>query len=386
MLDVALKLLKELTSNGYKAYIIGGFVRDYLLDIESNDIDITTNATPKEIKEIFTDSCLPTEDYGSVTVILKGIRFEITTFRKEIGYINNRRPAEVKYIDDLYLDLLRRDFVINTICMDENGEIVDYLNGVDDLNKKIIRTVGDAEKSFTDDALRILRAIRFATILDFKLSDEVISAIKNTKHLLRNLSYYRKKNELDKIFTSPNMKIGVKLLLDLELDKDLELDNLYKLLDTNTTSLIGIWSILDVSSKYPFNKNEKDLIKKINIVLLLNNMDPMALYMYGLYVNRVAGEIKGLDIKKITECYANLVIKSRKDINISAQDIISLLKRKPGSYINDIYDDIEREILYHRLLNEKSNILNYVLKNYKQEVDYEKEIYIFNNYFMWFIF
>lgn len=365
MLDVALKLLKELTSNGYKAYIIGGFVRDYLLDIESNDIDITTNATPKEIKEIFTDSCLPTEDYGSVTVILKGIRFEITTFRKEIGYINNRRPAEVKYIDDLYLDLLRRDFVINTICMDENGEIVDYLNGVDDLNKKIIRTVGDAEKSFTDDALRILRAIRFATILDFKLSDEVISAIKNTKHLLRNLSYYRKKNELDKIFTSPNMKIGVKLLLDLELDKDLELDNLYKLLDTNTTSLIGIWSILDVSFKYPFNKNEKDLIKKINIVLLLNNMDPMALYMYGLYVNRVAGEIKGLDIKKITECYANLVIKSRKDINISAQDIISLLKRKPGSYINDIYDDIEREILYHRLLNEKSNILNYVLKNYK---------------------
>ncbi len=365
MLDVALKLLKELTSNGYKAYIIGGFVRDYLLDIESNDIDITTNATPKEIKEIFTDSCLPTEDYGSVTVILKGIRFEITTFRKEIGYINNRRPAEVKYIDDLYLDLLRRDFVINTICMDENGEIVDYLNGVDDLNKKIIRTVGDAEKSFTDDALRILRAIRFATILDFKLSDEVISAIKNTKHLLRNLSYYRKKNELDKIFTSPNMKIGVKLLLDLELDKDLELDNLYKLLDTNTTSLIGIWSILDVSSKYPFNKNEKDLIKKINIVLLLNNMDPMALYMYGLYVNRVAGEIKGLDIKKITESYANLVIKSRKDINISAQDIISLLKRKPGSYINDIYDDIEREILYHRLLNEKSNILNYVLKNYK---------------------
>ena len=365
MLDVALKLLKELTSNGYKAYIIGGFVRDYLLDIESNDIDITTNATPKEIKEIFTDSCLPTEDYGSVTVILKGIRFEITTFRKEIGYINNRRPAEVKYIDDLYLDLLRRDFVINTICMDENGEIVDYLNGVDDLNKKIIRTVGDAEKSFTDDALRILRAIRFATILDFKLSDEVISAIKNTKHLLRNLSYYRKKNELDKIFTSPNMKIGVKLLLDLELDKDLELDNLYKLLDTNTTSLIGIWSILDVSSKYPFNKNEKDLIKKINIVLLLNNMDPMALYMYGLYVNRVAGEIKGLDIKKITESYANLVIKSRKDINISAQDIISLLKRKPGSYINDIYDDVEREILYHRLLNEKSNILNYVLKNYK---------------------
>ena len=86
MLDVALKLLKELTSNSYKAYIVGGFVRDHILGIESNDIDITTNATPKEIKEIFKDSCLPNEEYGSVIVNKKGIKFEITTFRKEIGY------------------------------------------------------------------------------------------------------------------------------------------------------------------------------------------------------------------------------------------------------------------------------------------------------------
>ena len=365
MLDVALKLLKELTSNGYKAYIIGGFVRDYLLGIESNDIDITTNATPKEIKEIFTDSCLPTEDYGSVTVILKGIRFEITTFRKEIGYINNRRPAEVKYIDELYPDLLRRDFVINTICMDENGKIVDYLRGVEDLNNRVIRTVGDAKKSFTDDALRILRAIRFATILNFRLSDDIIVAIKETKHLIKKLSYYRKKNELDKIFTSSNIKIGVKLLLDLGLDKELELNNLSKLLDTNTTSLIGIWAILDVDSKYPFNKNEKDLINDIRIVYNLNNMDPYALYKYGLYVNSVAGEIKNLDIKKITESYANLAIKSKKDIDIKAEDIMHLLNRKPGKYLNDIYDDIEREILYRRLLNKKSEILNYINNNYK---------------------
>ena len=98
MLDVALKLLKELTSNSYKAYIVGGFVRDHILGIESNDIDITTNATPKEIKEIFKDSCLPNEEYGSVIVNKNGIKFEITTFRKEIGYINNRKPIEIKYI------------------------------------------------------------------------------------------------------------------------------------------------------------------------------------------------------------------------------------------------------------------------------------------------
>ena len=100
MYDVALKVLKELNDNGYKAYIVGGYVRDILLDIESNDIDITTNATPKEIKNIF-DSCLPNEDYGSVTVIKKGVRFEITTFRKEMSYLDNRRPSQIEYIDDL---------------------------------------------------------------------------------------------------------------------------------------------------------------------------------------------------------------------------------------------------------------------------------------------
>ena len=365
MYDVALKVLKELNDNGYKAYIVGGYVRDVLLDIESNDIDITTNATPKQIMELFNDSCLPNEDYGSVIIEKKGYRFEITTFRKEIGYNDNRHPTKVKYIDELYPDLLRRDFVINTICMDSNGEIVDYLNGREDLENKVIRTVDDAYKSFSDDALRILRAIRFATILDFKLSDEVVDAIKKTKDLVRNLSYYRKKSELDKIFTSSNRKLGVSLLLEFGLDEVLELPNLSKILDTNTTSLIGVWSILDVVDKYPFNKNESSLIKDISKAIPLNNLDPMALYKYGLYVNSVASEIKGYDIKNVTESYNNLVIKCRKDIDVTSDDIIKILHKEPGKFITEIYDDIEREILYRRLKNEKEDICNYILGNYE---------------------
>ena len=365
MYDVALKVLKELNDNGYKAYIVGGYVRDVLLDIESNDIDITTNATPKQIMELFNDSCLPNEDYGSVIIEKKGYRFEITTFRKEIGYNDNRHPAEVKSIDELYPDLFRRDFVINTLCMDSNGDIVDYLNGREDLENKVIRTVDDAYKSFSDDALRILRAIRFATILDFKLSDEVVDAIKKTKNLVRNLSYYRKKSELDKIFTSSNRKLGVSLLLEFGLDEVLELPNLSKILDTNTTSLIGVWSILDVVDKYPFNKNESSLIKDISKAIPLNNLDPMALYKYGLYVNSVASEIKGYDIKNVTESYNNLVIKCRKDIDVTSDDIIKILHKEPGKFITEIYDDIEREILYRRLKNEKEDICNYILGNYE---------------------
>ena len=129
MLQEALKLLKKITEHSYDAYIVGGFVRDYILGIESNDIDINTNATPKQIREIFEDSCLPSEDYGSVTVIFKGIRFEITTFRKELTYVNNRKPVEIEYINNLYEDLIRRDFTINTLCMDQDGKIIDMLEG-----------------------------------------------------------------------------------------------------------------------------------------------------------------------------------------------------------------------------------------------------------------
>ena len=364
MLDIALKLLDEITSYGFQAYIVGGFVRDYILGIESNDIDINTNATPKEIKNIF-DSCLPNEDYGSVTVIKKGVRFEITTFRKEMSYLDNRRPSQIEYIDDLYQDLLRRDFTINTLCINKDGEIIDFLGGRSEIDSRVVKTVGNAKNRFEEDSLRILRAVRFATLLDFELDKETRDAIIDTRELLKNLSYYRKKEELDKIFGSSNADKGISLLLDLGLDKYLELDNLDKV--TCTSSLIGVWSILNVVDKYPFNSNERELIKNINEAFLLNNLDPMALYKYGLYVNSVAGEIKGLDIKNITESYNNLIIQSRRDLDITSDDIMKGLNKGPGSYLKDIYSDIEREVLYRRVKNEKDAIMAYIIKNYKVE-------------------
>ena len=364
MLDNALKLLKEINDNGYVAYIVGGYVRDYLLGIESNDIDICTNATPKDVKEIFKDSCLPSEDYGSVTVVIKGINYEITTFRKDIDYTDNRHPNEIKYIDSLDEDLLRRDFTINTICMDKDGYIIDNLGGRKDLESRIIKTVGNSVDKFTEDSLRILRAIRFATILDFNLDEEVKDAIIKTRDLLSNLSYNRKKEELDKIFTSPNFRKGIQLLLDLGLDKTLEIPNLSKVLDSDVSSSIGIWSILNVGDKYPFNKNEFDIIDNVNKVVELDNLNPSVLYKYGLYVNSVAGKIKKDDIKKITEAYNNLIIKSRKEINITAEEIMAILNKAPGEYLKDIYDDLEEEILYNRLENDKMSISKYIKDKY----------------------
>lgn len=363
MLDEAIKVLHEINESGFMAYIIGGFVRDYLLGIESNDIDITTNATPKQLQEIFKDNVIKTTDYGSITVMIRNIRYEITTFRKEIKYTDHRKPEEIEYVNDLYTDLYRRDFTINSICMDESKEVFDFLNGKEDLNKKIINTIGNASYKFEEDVLRILRAVRFATILNFDLSDEVKIAIKEKKYLLKDLSYNRKKEELDKIFASQNVKRGISLLIELGLDKELELEKLKYI--TNTDSLISVWAMLDVVDIYPFSNTEKELIEGIKAVMKLNNKDPYTLYKYGLYVNSVAGAIKGLNKKDITEAYNKLIIQSKDDIDITSQDIMTILNKKPGKYISDVYNDIEKEILYSRLKNKKEDLIKYISDNYR---------------------
>ncbi len=354
-------VLKIFEENGYEAYFVGGYPRDLYLGLDTIDYDITTNATPKEMIAMFD---IKSECYGCVKFTYKKNKFEATTYRRDIKYADNRKPIEIEYVNDLKTDLERRDFTINTLCMDSKGKIIDMLDGRKDIDNGIVNTVGDATSKFSEDALRILRAVRFATILNFKLSDEVVEGIKKTKELLHNLSYFRKKEELDKIFTSPNYKNGIKLLLELGLDKELEIPNLKKVLDSNTSRLIGIWSILNVTDKYPFNKNELELIEKINLAIKFDNSDPMNLYHYGLYVNSVAAEIKKEDIKPITEKYAKLAIKSKKDIDINSATIMKLLNKAPGKYLKDIYDDLEIKIINNELINDKEEICKYICEKY----------------------
>ena len=148
MKDIAIEFINIIENNGYQAYIVGGFVRDYLLNINSTDIDITTNATPKQIKKIFNDVKLKKNDhedsnYGSLIVHYKNIEFEVTTMRMESDYLDNRHPSSIKYVNDLQTDLLRRDFTINAICMDKNEKIIDPLNGCKDLKNKKIKTINN---------------------------------------------------------------------------------------------------------------------------------------------------------------------------------------------------------------------------------------------------
>ena len=363
MLKQALKILSKIEENGFKAYIVGGFVRDYTLGITSPDVDIATNATPQQIMGIFKNSVLPKEEYGSVTLFIKNDRFEITTFRREIKYINNRKPIEIEYIDDLLEDLKRRDFRMNTLCMDKSGQIYDYFDGKEDIKNKVINTVGDSDYKFSQDCLRILRAIRFATILNFTLSDEVKSAIIKNKSLLRTLSYSRKKQELDKIFSSVNSNYGVSLLLELGLDKELEIYNLDKINITN--DIIGTWASLDFSQKYAqeFSSSEKIIIKDIKEVMK-TGITNYSLYRYGLYTNQIVASMLGYDKSRVVGDYEKLPIKSKKDIDIHGNEIEAILNNKPGVYVREVYNRLEEEILNNRLENKKEKIKDFIIANY----------------------
>lgn len=360
MIKLGYEIINKLYENGYSAYVVGGYVRDSLLHINSNDVDITTNAKPKEIKEIFPDCEIKSDSYGAVIINYKNYRFDITTMREEMEYLDNRHPSSIIYVDDLEKDLLRRDFTINALCFDKNGKLIDLIGGKNDLDKKIIRTIGDANKSFSDDALRILRAIRFASLLNFKLCDEVKEAIKNNKHLLNNLSASRKKGELDKIFGSKKAHEGIMLIREFELENELGLTHLDRVKDYS--DIVGIWAMINPSA-YSFSGSEKELIEKVNIVYNMDNLDNLVLYHYGCYVNVLAGINKGLKKKDIISKYENMPITNRDDIKISAKEMCEVLNKEPGSFIGKLYSIMEDKILLGELINDNSKLKNFIKEN-----------------------
>ena len=220
MYNEAINVLKIINTK-YEAYIIGGYPRDLYMGNISTDIDIATNATKEELKELFKDYEIVDRGFGSILLNYNNYQFEITTYRKEFNYTKNRFPEKIEFIKELKEDLQRRDFIINTLCIDENGEYVDLLGAKNDIDNKIIRCVGNSDLKISEDILRSLRAIRFATILNFELDDELKKSIKKYSYLIANLSDKRKKEELNKILNSGNKEYGISLLKELEINKHL---------------------------------------------------------------------------------------------------------------------------------------------------------------------
>lgn len=199
-------ILLTLENAGFSAYIVGGCVRDTLMGMPIHDYDITTNALPQEITEVFADyRVIPTGiKHGTVTVLHNGEPFEITTFRIDGEYTDSRRPDSVIFTADLREDLARRDFTVNSIAMDLNGNIFDPFGGEDDIRKGIIRCVGNPTERFNEDALRILRAVRFSSVLGFEIEKNTAKAIHTLKNRLDNISAERISVELMKLLDGFN--------------------------------------------------------------------------------------------------------------------------------------------------------------------------------------
>lgn len=220
-IEVGKKVLSMLEQCGHEAYFIGGTSRDQLLNKEVNDIDITTSASPQEIVMALKEYNIANKDglyYGTVKYLIDDIEIEITTFRKEGVYVRSRRPISVEFIKDKEIDSTRRDFTVNALYMDVRGKVYDFHNGLKDLENKVIDTIGDPNVRFKEDALRILRAIRFSLTLNMNLSQRVINSIRENAYLLDDLKenvIIREINRIKKLKTNEEL---VKIFRDLNID------------------------------------------------------------------------------------------------------------------------------------------------------------------------
>ena len=206
-------ILETLKDNGYEAYIVGGSVRDFITGTEvPKDYDIATNALPEKILKLF-EKAIPTGiKHGTVTVMINKVGYEVTTYRLDGEYLDSRKPESVTFVSNLKEDLARRDFTINALAFNEEQGIIDYFGGIEDLNNKIIRAVGEPNKRFQEDALRMLRAIRFAARLDFHIEERTLEAIKVNSKLILNISNERIRDELCKMLVSTNATKAFRLL------------------------------------------------------------------------------------------------------------------------------------------------------------------------------
>ena len=201
--DKVKKIIETIESGGYEAYAVGGCVRDSILGRVPEDWDITTSASPQEIKNLFRRTVDTGIQHGTVTVIMEREGFEVTTYRIDGEYEDSRHPKEVTFTSNLTEDLKRRDFTINAMAYNDREGLVDAFGGIKDMKARLVRCVGNPRERFGEDALRMMRAVRFSAQLGYGMEEGTKAAVKEMAENLRNISAERIQTELVKLLTSP---------------------------------------------------------------------------------------------------------------------------------------------------------------------------------------
>ena len=390
----ALPIIDKIEEAGFEAYFVGGSVRDTLLNKPINDVDIATSAKPNEIKEIFPKTIDVGIEHGTVMVLWKDASYEITTFRTESTYQDFRRPDTVEFVRSLKEDLKRRDFTINALAMDRDGKIIDYFNGQKDLEDNLIKAVGIPEERFFEDALRMMRGVRFVSQLNFSMDSETEAAIHKNHPLLEKIAVERIQVEFLKLLLGSGRKQGLELFIRTNLfyycpglkDSKKELEEFAKL-DCVIENRIVAWVLLihylnktsdDVElflRAWKCSKKEINQVKLALIALehrLKNNFNRQILYQTGLQVSldvETVMECLGypIDFETVHKLYQELPIYSKNDMKIDGNDLQVVLNRKPGKCLGDLMTEIEATILSGELPNEKSIIVDWVSSNYTKD-------------------
>ena len=368
----AREALNILSENGYYAYVVGGCVRDSLLFSIPKDWDITTQATPNQILDCFLNyKTIETGlKYGTVTVIIDEISIEITTYRIDGEYRDNRHPLGVLFTDELKKDLSRRDFTMNAIAY--NTEIVDYFCGVSDIKNKIIRTVGDPDKRFSEDALRILRGIRFASQLDFKIEENTGKSIIKNKGLLKSISRERINIELIKLLLGKN---SYNVLIEYEeIIREIipEIDSINRKMKSPENDIIISLALLLWETESPENilknlKFDKNTINMVTKIIKNKHVKNQKVELKRL-LNKLGEPIvrRLLKIEKHDERLLDEIIENKECYSLEALklngDDIKALGITDGKVVGEALNRILTLVIEEKIKNDREICVNY-LKN-----------------------
>ncbi|MDN6967302.1 CCA tRNA nucleotidyltransferase [Oenococcus sp. UCMA 17063] len=373
----AIPVLDCLENFGYQAYFVGGSVRDSILGRPIHDVDITTDALPTEMKKIFkTADNYAGEKHGTDLVFLNGKNYEVTTFRIDGKYLDNRHPESVSFTKNLKEDLSRRDFTINAFAMNRAGELFDYFSGLDDIKKQIIRTVGEAEQRFSEDALRILRAFRFSSQLDFKIEEETLKASRKIEVNLSNIATERIFVEFSKLLAGKNPTRSLKQMYDLgivdflpghKLIKDQF--NLFKCYSGIQSSNDAInWTrfiffsdlkssnlIKYLNSWKMSNQLKKQIFKSI-IFLKKDQPNNLDLFNIGPEISIALTAIERTDKNKLLTDYDNLAIHNVSELNINGVDLKNI-GIPIGPVYGKIIEDLKEKVVLGKINNNKQRLI-----------------------------
>lgn len=377
-------------NNGYEAFMVGGCIRDCLLKKVPMDYDIATSAPPEITQKLFKKSIPTGIEHGTITVLINKNSYEVTTYRVEGKYSNNRKPDSVTFISNIKDDLARRDFTINAFAYNDRKGLLDYFSGNTDLNNKIIKCVGDPDKRFKEDSLRMLRAIRFSAQLNFNIDETTFSAIKSNSKSIQNISNERIRVELSKILLSNNAFSGLLKLENANLLKEILPYNLNinKAIDKLEKDLASrfafIFLKLDCSLIETIMRNltfDKNTINKVihlttafeNIKSIVSKSDCKRLIikvgndnifsLINLYETVTSTHISNIN-SLVKDIFKNKDALYIKDLSITGNDLISELNINPGKLLGELLNHLLNQVIDEKI----SNDYNCLIKSAKQYI------------------